>query len=206
VRKRKISVSNPPGAGAGGGLVRGLLHAAVGLLVFLGSCSRSDPPSGSVESGAAAGETFSYPSTPPLVDLEGLRKKVDSLRGKVILLDFWATYCGPCIKALPYLAALQKRFGRKGFQVLAVNRDFPRDWPEARRILEGKGANFPCVVLENGSSDAAVAWLGKKWRSELPARFLLDREGRVAGEFLGDAAEKEIEDAAASLIERNGED
>ena len=202
MKRREKTPPRTARAGAGGTPVVGLLFAFV-LSALIGSCSRSEPNASDPSRGEKTVEALAIPATPVVVDFEGLKKRVSSLRGKVVLLDFWATYCGPCVKALPHLSALQKRFGPKGLLVLAVNRDFPRDWPQAKRILESKGVNFPCVVLENGSSDAVVAWLGRKWRSELPARFLIDREGKVVGEFLGDAEEKEIEEAVASLVERN---
>jgi thiol-disulfide isomerase/thioredoxin len=157
--------------------------------------------------GAAAGcrpdERVSYPTKPPLVDLAGLNAAIAEHRGSVVLLDFWASYCAPCVKALPQVAELGRQLSPRGLRVLAVNRDDPEDWErEALPILKKLPAHLPCVVLEHGSSDAAVSQFGKRWRSELPARFLLDRSGAVVREFLAEATEAEVESAIMELLAR----
>jgi thiol-disulfide isomerase/thioredoxin len=141
-----------------------------------------------------------FPDDPPLVDLEGLKERIAAYRGKVVLLDFWATYCPPCIKAFPHVAELQRTLGPAGLQVLAVSLDQPEDWKKAVEILRAKKANFPCVVLEEAARDATVAYLSSRWRRELPAQFLVDRQGKVAGEFLVEATDDEVEEAVRKLL------
>jgi len=123
---------------------------------------------------------------PPIVDADGLKQLVARYRGKVVYLDFWATWCAPCVAALPKLAELQKQYGPRGLQVIAVSFDDPELWAsQVRPTLAKAGWRGPAVVMKDREAqNAVVAWLGHDWRSELPARFLLDREGRRAYELL----------------------
>jgi len=171
------------------------------LLCNLLSCSREEGRAGG---GAQEQPTVRpYPSAAPLVDLEGLKKELRSLKGKVVLVDFWATYCVPCVKGLPRVAALKKRFGGQGFEVLLVNRDLPDDWPKALKTLKERASGLKCVVLEDASRDAAIEYFGTNWRGELPARFLIDRSGGIVGEFLAESTDEDIAQAVSSLLKES---
>lgn len=127
-----------------------------------------------------------------MVDLEALQTLVAAQRGKVVLLDFWATWCAPCVASLPELAVLQARYGPRGFQVIAVSFDDADAWErKALPALRRAGWTGPAVIArDRGAQNAIVAWLAENWRSELPARYLFDREGGKAHEILGaDAAD-----------------
>ena len=128
----------------------------------------------------------SAPPKPRVVDADGLKRLVAQYRGKLILLDFWATWCVPCVKALPELARLQERFGPRGLQVIAVSFDEPENWDDrALPRLKQAGWNGPAVVARDvAARNAIVDWLGDNWRSELPARYLIGRDGTILRELL----------------------
>jgi thiol-disulfide isomerase/thioredoxin len=96
---------------------------------------------------------------------------LDSYKGQVIYLDFWASWCGPCAAALPAIDQLQKEFADKGFQVLAVNVD--QDVKDARRFLSRRPVGYPSVADPTGSIPTSFDV------ETMPTSFLIDRNGVV---------------------------
>lgn len=112
--------------------------------------------------------------------------------GRVVYLDFWASWCGPCVQSFPALAALQARYGDDGFVVVAINLD--RDRKAADRFLEKHPVPFDVVYDPKGT-------LAEKWDIEvMPTSFLLDRDGKPRHDHQGfrpaDGARIEAEVAA----------
>lgn len=108
---------------------------------------------------------------PPLVlhTLDGQAISTDSLRGKVVILTFWATWCAPCREELPLLSAYAAQHAGQGFEVLGFNLDEAADLPAVRKIAAG--LSFPVGLL--GSAWAGD--YGRIWR--LPVSFTIDRSG-----------------------------
>ncbi len=94
-----------------------------------------------------------------------------SLSGKVVYLDFWASWCGPCRVSFPQLEQLRLELGPRGFEVLAVNVD--EFEPDALRFLEQVPVSYPVVRDAAGATPAAYGILG------MPTAYLIDRAGTV---------------------------
>lgn len=109
-----------------------------------------------------------------LPDIKGKTLKLSDERGKIVLIDFWASWCGPCRKANPDLAALYSKYKNKGFEIFGVSiDDEKRAWKKAIQSdrINWKQVNSP------GGWDAAVA---VEWKLEqIPASFLIDQQGKV---------------------------
>lgn len=97
---------------------------------------------------------------------------IDQLRGKVVYVDFWASWCGPCRKSFPWMAEMQKKYGPSGLTVVAVNVDKKR--PDAEKFLQATPAQFTVVYDPSGA--APTAWNVKS----MPSSFLVDSKGNVA--------------------------
>jgi len=97
---------------------------------------------------------------------------LDALRGKVVYVDFWASWCGPCRKSFPWMAEMQKKYGPSGFTVVAVNVDKKR--PDAERFLQATPAQFTVVYDPAGATPSA--WNVKA----MPTSFVIDAKGNVA--------------------------
>ena len=95
-----------------------------------------------------------------------------SARGPV-LLDFWATWCKPCLAALPELDALHRRFSPRGLTVIGVSVDGPRNFPKVRPMAQRLGLGFPIVLDEDGS-------LQQRYQARaIPTSVLISAEGRM---------------------------
>ena len=131
-------------------------------------------------------------STAPLFsgsDLTGQPVELSALKGKVVLLDFWATWCPPCVASMPHLQRIQDDLGDRGLVVLGVNQE-PGDEHKVRRFLEKRSISFPSVV-DRGSIHVSYGVYS------YPTTFVIDRAGVIRATFRGpasaDALKKAIE-------------
>ena len=138
-------------------------------LIFLGLPM---PPASARESGSGkdAGDPKPAPSF-SLPTRAGTPVVLDSLRGKVVLVDFWASWCEPCKKSFPWMTSMQTRFGAKGFDVVAVNLDKNPD--QAIAFLDQFPVQFPIAFDSKGKTAEAFDV------SVMPSSFLIDRRGRI---------------------------
>ena len=93
------------------------------------------------------------------------------MKGKVVYVDFWASWCGPCRQSFPWMADLQRRYGPQGFEVVAINVDKKR--ADAERFLASTPAAFTVVYDPAGATPSA--WDVRA----MPSSYLIDRQGRV---------------------------
>ena len=130
-----------------------------------------------------------------IVDLDGLKKLMAQYQGKVVFIDFWATWCGPCVKGLPDLAKMQEKYGARGFQAIPVSFDDPK-LPgiagKMRQTLDQAGWREKTIVARDQETRKAIAaWLDKEWKGEaLPAQYVIDRKGQAAYELIGGPPDK----------------
>ena len=122
-----------------------------------------------------------------LKDLSGKPVTVASLAGKVVVIDFWATWCGPCREELPMLQKLYQKYAAKGFVVVGVSVD--KDVANIKQFLQKMPLSFPIV------HDSAHAVSGKYAPPKMPSSYVIDRKAIVryvhGGYRAEDAAEFE---------------
>lgn len=107
-----------------------------------------------------------------LPDRDAKAVSLASLRGQVVYLDFWASWCGPCRKSFPWMNAMQQKYGSAGLVVVAVNVD--KRIADANRFLALVPARFSTVFDDSGATPEAY---GVK---AMPSSLLIDRNGKVA--------------------------
>ena len=83
------------------------------------------------------------------IDLNGVSRKFSEYKGRYVLLDFWGTWCEPCVRDFPKLKALSERFRDRGFQVLGMNFEHARDAAAVKVFLEGRGIDWPIATPES---------------------------------------------------------
>jgi cytochrome c biogenesis protein CcmG, thiol:disulfide interchange protein DsbE len=128
-------------------------------------------------------------------DLNGTRVTLKSLRGKVVLLNFWATWCAPCQIEMPVFSQWQQQYGPRGFQVIGISMD--DDAAPVRKLLAKLKTNYP-----NAMGDAQ---LGERYGGVmgLPLSFLIDRKGVVRARFQGETDLKTIERELNAMLNQH---
>ncbi len=129
--------------------------------------------------------------------LTGKQVDLKSYRGKVVLLNFWATWCAPCQVELPRFEAWQKKYGPKGLQVLAVSMD-DGDAP-VKRTVRRLHLTYPVLLGDAKLGDAYGGVLG------LPITFLIDRKGTIVAKIKGEADLKQLESRVKALLDESPE-
>ncbi|MES9855703.1 MAG: TlpA disulfide reductase family protein [Sedimenticola sp.] len=134
------------------------------------------------ETGVFAGllQPYTGDPTPPalsLTDLEGNAYTLDKYKGKVVLLNFWATWCPPCVKEIPSLGRVKKKMGGRGLEVLSVDVGEPVE--RVRAFLKRIPAAFP-VLLDSGGR-TVTPWQIRAF----PTTYLIDRQGQIRYAYFG---------------------
>jgi peroxiredoxin len=155
------------------------LGATVALLVAAASCREGPAPrttAGAKDTALAADSNLAPDFTLP--NLDGRPVRLSEFRGKVVLLDFWATWCGPCRLEVPHFKELTAKYGEQGFVVLGVALD-ETGAEVVRPFVQQNEIGYPIVI---GDQYTAGRYGGV---GALPTTFLLDRSGRVAKKYVG---------------------
>ena len=126
------------------------------------------------------------------IDLNHRHVKLANYRGKVVLLNFWATWCAPCLTEMPRFVAWQQAYGGRGLQVIGISMD---DEEQPVRVAYRKyRVNYPVVMGDEKIGEMYGGILG------LPVTFLIDRSGRIRFKHQGDADIKTIENEIRGLL------
>ncbi|MGH9658733.1 MAG: TlpA family protein disulfide reductase [Bryobacteraceae bacterium] len=134
------------------------------------------------------------------VDEAGYAALLKSRTGSVVLVDFWATYCGPCRTEMPRLEKLASSLRDRGFVLLHVSVDEPEQEKEAIEFLKEAGARLPSYIRSARDDDRFIRAIDPKWSGAIPALFLYDRTGRKAGSFIGETRLEVVEAAVRKLV------
>ena len=129
-----------------------------------------------------------------LKDADGKLVHLADYRGKVVLLDFWATWCGPCKIEIPWFEEFQRQHQGKGFAVIGVSMD-DEGWDVVKPFLTRLKVNYRVLI---GNDQTAQLYGGI---DALPTTFLIDREGRIASVHVGLVDRKEFENGIQQLLE-----
>ncbi len=129
-----------------------------------------------------------------LPQLDGQPLRLSSYRGKVVLLDFWATWCVPCREEIPHFVELQQKYRNRGFQIIGVSMD---DGPEpVRTFYQQFHVNYPVVMGTAKTGELYGGVLG------LPIAFVLDEDGRIRAKHIGATSPTTIEKEIAGLLRK----
>jgi thiol-disulfide isomerase/thioredoxin len=116
-----------------------------------------------------------------------------SLKGNVVLVNFWATWCGPCVKEFPNLVRLQKLYKEKGVAVVFISVDEPEDAETTvRPFLKKENVTFTSYI-KNGDDESFIDAFGKGWRGAIPTTFVYDRAGKQVAALTGERDYKMFE-------------
>lgn len=132
-----------------------------------------------------------------LTDMEGKKHRLEDLRGKVVLLDFWASWCPPCRRELPHIQKIHEEMGPQGLVVLGVNAE--NDEAKLKEFLQGQKIGFP--VLRDTERKASEAFSV----TAIPRVLIIGKDGTVAADFTGLKTEEELKEALVKAGAGGGE-
>lgn len=156
-----------------------LIVLAIIVSAFIG-CKKSE--------NAASMPKGDYPPAPPAIMQAELKKtdgtafKLEDYKGKVVLVNLWATWCGPCKAEMPELVKLQDEHKDKGFEIIGLNIDDEEDAAMVKSFGEQMGLNYQ---LAKGEYKLGGDFLKISKVDAIPQSFLIDRDGRLVGVFVG---------------------
>ena len=148
---------------------------------------------------AAAPETPKKGAVAPdftLKDMQGNTVRLSSLKGKAVIVNFWATWCEPCKIEMPWLVDLQKKYGPQGLLILGVAMDDAED-QEIREFAKKMGVNYPVLKGTEALADLYGGLDG------LPSTFFVDRSGKISDEAIGLMSQAVIEESIKHALEQS---
>jgi peroxiredoxin len=159
------------------------------MAAVLGGCSSSLTTHAAIASanGRKAAPDF------VLTGMSGASVKLSDYKGKVVLLNFWATWCGPCKAEIPWFVEFEKLYKDRGFAILGVSMD-EDGWQAVQPFVKQRAINYPVMI---GNDRIAQLFGGI---DSLPSTFLIDRDGRIASMHLGLVSRRDYEAEILKLI------
>src|SRR5271167_1710355 len=137
-----------------------------------------------------AGASFTQSTIAPdfsLESLDGKTMRLSDLRGKAVLLNFWATWCGPCKIEMPWFVDLQKQYGPQGLQIVGVAMD-DASKEDIAKFAKDMGVNYPILIGKEAVGDQYGGV------PALPETFFIGRDGKIVDKIMGLRGKSEIEE------------
>ncbi len=164
----------------------------------LAACSGSKAQSDNVRASAKAHSDRKAAPDFTLTDSDGAKVKLADYRGKVVLLNFWATWCGPCQVEIPWFKEFQQQYKSKGFEVLGVSMD-EDGWSAVKPYMTEHKLNYR-ILLGDDSVSQLYGGL-----DALPTTFIIDRDGRFAfPPHVGLVGKNEYASEIESILDEKG--
>jgi cytochrome c biogenesis protein CcmG/thiol:disulfide interchange protein DsbE len=127
-----------------------------------------------------------------LTDSNGKTVSLKDYQGKIVLLDFWATWCHGCKEEIPWFAEFERKYGEKGFAVVGVSMD-DEGWKVVKPFMESTKVPYRIVLGDDVTA--------KKYNIEnMPDTFLIDRDGRIAAAYIGLVDKDDVEQNIRAVL------
>jgi cytochrome c biogenesis protein CcmG/thiol:disulfide interchange protein DsbE len=174
---------------------------------FTASCNSAAPPRSIGDSANSAStqraqkpvpardqQAIESASSVQITKLDGGAFKLSDFRGKVLVVDFWATYCPPCVRQVPQLAQLSKKYRDKGLEVIGLTSDERADQENVVKFLKDAGADYTVGYDNRWLSSAFLKGTeNEDGTTPIPQLFVISREGRVVEHMVGESPQRGIE-------------
>ena len=167
-------------------VVLGIVILAVTFMLYMGRRMAGPGRPGGVKGNALIGEVRGQQAPDfELHSIDGRTIRLSDYRGKAVVLNFWATYCGPCKIEMPWFEELQKQYATQGLVVIGVAQDDSQD--DVQKFIQEMGVHYTIVM---GREAVADAYGGVQF---LPGTFYIDRNGKIVDRVFGLAGHSDIE-------------
>lgn len=146
-------------------------------------------------------EPLLNPSTVEAISANEFRQLLAHHPGQVILVNFWATWCAPCVKEIPEIVKLQEKYKERGLRVIAVSMDEPEELEtNVRPFVAKRFPGFISYLCKESDHDKFASVVDPTWAEILPTNFLIDREGKLKVTLTGGKSYEEFEAAITPLL------
>ena len=133
--------------------------------------------------------------------VDDLKSIQTSVKGKVVLYNFWATWCRPCVQEFPELVKLYKNYKDKDFVIVFVSMDMPEEIKgTAKPFLEKNGVDFVTYYSDFSNPEDLIDFYDKKWEGAIPSTYIYDKDGKLATKFIGNRDYEFFEKEISKLL------
>jgi thiol-disulfide isomerase/thioredoxin len=129
---------------------------------------------------------------------DGAEQRLGDLKGKVVILDFWATYCPPCIEEIPHLKALQEKYGNDKLQVIGLHVGGDEDKPKVHDFVAKLNVTYPLAHPEDALTSAILGT-----DSRIPQTAVFDKSGKLVTKIVGfdESIKNELDKAVTQAVD-----
>lgn len=184
---------------------RRLLLAIIGLALLASCSSKQQADAGKPadpqnrDTATSQGQAVAVAPAFTLDDASGKQVSLADYKGKVIILNFWATWCPPCRDEIPGFIELQKQYGPQGLQVvgLSVDKD---GWKAVKPFMEKSGINYPILMSSEDVFNTYQRLLPAEEQGAIPFTFIITKDGTIRQKIVGGAKKADFENMIKPLL------
>ena len=136
-------------------------------------------------------------------DAPALKAAIAAQKGHVVLVNFWATWCGPCVAEFPAIVRASRQYRAQGLSVITVSADSAKDLhTKVEPFLAKQGAAFPAFLEKSADPEDFINALDPTWQGDLPRTFIYDRQGRRVKTLTGEQTAQSLAAAILPYLKR----
>jgi thiol-disulfide isomerase/thioredoxin len=136
-----------------------------------------------------------------VLDLPAIKRQLKGSRGHVVLVHFWATWCGPCLEELPIIEKFAREGKARGVEVLSLSLDDPeRSGARVTKVLSQVAPSLTRSIARVGDADTFIGNFDGTWEGSIPALFAYDAEGQLRGSIIGEATRRDLDDLVGRAL------
>ncbi|MCX7877802.1 MAG: TlpA family protein disulfide reductase [Ignavibacteria bacterium] len=131
-----------------------------------------------------------------------MKSVFSELKGKVVLVNFWATWCKPCVKEFPDLIKLYNNYKDKAFEIIFISLDVPEEIdPKVKPFLSKNNVDFTTYYNNFKQPEEIINFMDKNWGGAIPATYIYDREGNLSVSIVGSQRYDQFERELLKVLE-----
>ena len=138
----------------------------------------------------------------PIGKIDDIKTIFDSAKGKVILINFWATWCKPCVKEFPELTKLYANYKEKGFELVFISLDDLSEIDsKLKPFLVKNGVDFTTYYNTISNPEELINYIDKNWSGAIPSTYIYDKEGNLKTSIVGSKTYEQFEKEITKLLD-----